>query len=235
MAHPFATLRKGGVLQFLLEKHSFRLLSEIRLELVGAVGIELKATLRTRKLLIPLNAKNAKNIIFAEVRYTREFSSGQPQPPEPKAGSASCLTANILSVSQIRYTLLHLLCNARQAALSSRCGLHISADCLVNLRNDASITCNQMAVEETVWRKRGQLLQFFLASANVFCVGASGLHLIQHLWKLVLRGVDPRIQTRNGVVVLPLKVSNRLDFLVTVILIVLDGQNTILPAPRWNP
>jgi hypothetical protein len=29
--------------------------------LVGAVGIELKATLKTRKLLIPLNGKNAKN------------------------------------------------------------------------------------------------------------------------------------------------------------------------------
>ena len=36
----------------------------------GAVGIELKATLKARKLLVPLNAKNAKNIIFAEVRYT---------------------------------------------------------------------------------------------------------------------------------------------------------------------
>src|SRR5208282_402205 len=38
--------------------------------MVGAVGIELKATLKTRKLLIPLNAKNAKNIIFAQLRYT---------------------------------------------------------------------------------------------------------------------------------------------------------------------
>jgi hypothetical protein len=27
----------------------------------GAVGIELKATVKTRKLLIPLNAKNAKH------------------------------------------------------------------------------------------------------------------------------------------------------------------------------
>jgi hypothetical protein len=32
---------------------------------VGAVGIELKATLKARKLLIPLNAKNAKNFRFA--------------------------------------------------------------------------------------------------------------------------------------------------------------------------
>jgi len=29
--------------------------------LVGAVGIELKATLKARKLLISLNVKNAKN------------------------------------------------------------------------------------------------------------------------------------------------------------------------------
>jgi hypothetical protein len=38
--------------------------------LVGAVGIELKATLKTRKLLILLNEKNAKNVIFAQARYT---------------------------------------------------------------------------------------------------------------------------------------------------------------------
>jgi hypothetical protein len=35
--------------------------------LVGAVGIELKVTLKARKLLIPLNAKNTE---FAQVRYT---------------------------------------------------------------------------------------------------------------------------------------------------------------------
>jgi hypothetical protein len=39
--------------------------------LVRAVGIGLKAMLKTRKLLIPLNAKNAKNTGFAQVRYTR--------------------------------------------------------------------------------------------------------------------------------------------------------------------
>jgi len=38
--------------------------------MAGAVGIELKATLKTRKLLILLNEKNAKNTGFAEVRYT---------------------------------------------------------------------------------------------------------------------------------------------------------------------
>jgi hypothetical protein len=38
--------------------------------LVGAVGIELKATLKTRKLLILLNAKNAKNAEVAQVKYT---------------------------------------------------------------------------------------------------------------------------------------------------------------------
>ena len=34
------------------------------------MGIELKATLKARKLLIPLNAKNAKNSEVAQVRYT---------------------------------------------------------------------------------------------------------------------------------------------------------------------
>jgi hypothetical protein len=45
--------------------------------LVGAVGIELKATLKARKLLIPLNGKNGKNTEFTQVRYTagtREIS-----------------------------------------------------------------------------------------------------------------------------------------------------------------
>jgi hypothetical protein len=40
------------------------------LDLVGAVGIELKAMLKARKLLISLNGKNAKNTGFAQVRYT---------------------------------------------------------------------------------------------------------------------------------------------------------------------
>jgi hypothetical protein len=39
--------------------------------MVGAVGIELKVTLKTRKLLIPLNEKNGKNIEFAQLGYTR--------------------------------------------------------------------------------------------------------------------------------------------------------------------
>ena len=38
--------------------------------MVGAVGIELKATLKTRKLLILLNVKNGKNTGFAQPRYT---------------------------------------------------------------------------------------------------------------------------------------------------------------------
>lgn len=37
---------------------------------VGAVGIELKATLKIRKLLILLNEKNAKNTEFTQLRYT---------------------------------------------------------------------------------------------------------------------------------------------------------------------
>ena len=38
--------------------------------IVGAVGIELKATLKARKLLILLNEKNVKNTEFAQLRYT---------------------------------------------------------------------------------------------------------------------------------------------------------------------
>src|SRR5216684_3263163 len=49
----------------------------------GAVGIELKATLKTRKLLILLNEKNAKNTGFAQVRYTpgtrRTAENAEPQ------------------------------------------------------------------------------------------------------------------------------------------------------------
>ena len=33
------------------------------------MGIELKATLKARKLLIPLNEKNGKNAAFAQLRY----------------------------------------------------------------------------------------------------------------------------------------------------------------------
>jgi hypothetical protein len=46
------------------------------IRLVGAVGIELKATLKTRKLLILLNVKNAKNSQYAEVRYTAGTRTG---------------------------------------------------------------------------------------------------------------------------------------------------------------
>ena len=38
--------------------------------MVVAVGIGLKATLKIRKLLILLDAKNAKNTGFAQLRYT---------------------------------------------------------------------------------------------------------------------------------------------------------------------
>ena len=38
--------------------------------LVGAVGIELRATLKKRKLLILLNEKNDKNTGLAQLRYT---------------------------------------------------------------------------------------------------------------------------------------------------------------------
>ncbi len=45
-------------------------LNRADLKLVGVVGVGLKATLKTRKLLILLNEKNAKNTGFAQVRYT---------------------------------------------------------------------------------------------------------------------------------------------------------------------
>ncbi len=38
--------------------------------MVGAVGVELKVTLKARKLLTSLNGKNAKNSQFGQVRYT---------------------------------------------------------------------------------------------------------------------------------------------------------------------
>ncbi len=44
--------------------------SELMGWLVGAVGIELKATLTGRRLFIRLNAKNAKYTGIAQVRYT---------------------------------------------------------------------------------------------------------------------------------------------------------------------
>ena len=47
-----------------------------RVSMVGAVGIELKATLKTRKLLILLNEKNAKNGEYARVRYTAGTRTG---------------------------------------------------------------------------------------------------------------------------------------------------------------
>ena len=46
--------------------------------LVGAVGIELKAALKTRKLLILLTEKNAKNTGIAQLRYTPGTLSKSP-------------------------------------------------------------------------------------------------------------------------------------------------------------
>jgi len=51
--------------------------------LVGAVGIELKAALKIRKLFIPLDSKNAKNSEFAQLRYTagtRKYTGGLRAP-----------------------------------------------------------------------------------------------------------------------------------------------------------
>jgi hypothetical protein len=61
----------GGPREHLSMLHPGNRLSVFRKTiLVGAVGIELKATLKARKLLIPLDAKNAKSREFAQVRYT---------------------------------------------------------------------------------------------------------------------------------------------------------------------
>jgi len=57
-------------------KATVELLSFQKERLVGAVGIELKETLGTRKLLTALNEQNDKNTEFAKARYTtgtREF------------------------------------------------------------------------------------------------------------------------------------------------------------------
>jgi hypothetical protein len=53
----------------------------------GTVGIELKATMRIRKLFILLNAKNAKNRIFAQPRYTRGTRAGVTLSRQPLCGS----------------------------------------------------------------------------------------------------------------------------------------------------
>jgi hypothetical protein len=63
----------GGSLARLIER-----LDGIRepSKLVGAVEIGLKVTLKTRKLLILLNEKNAKNTGFAQVRYAPGTRNG---------------------------------------------------------------------------------------------------------------------------------------------------------------
>jgi hypothetical protein len=48
--------------------------------MVGAVGIELKPTLKIRKLLILLNEKNGKNTEFTQVRYTPGTRNQSEQP-----------------------------------------------------------------------------------------------------------------------------------------------------------
>src|SRR5256885_213947 len=63
-----------------------------RERLVGAVGIELRATLRARKLLILINEETVKNCEFAQVRYTPgtrrlPYPSGRPGFWERGAGA----------------------------------------------------------------------------------------------------------------------------------------------------
>src|SRR5260370_41712106 len=99
------------------------------------------------------------------------FDSNMSVSSSAPVGNVSLFDSSILSPSRPIH-FLHLLRDARQAALSSSRDLHICGDCRVNLRNDTPIACDQMAVEKAVRRKRIQLLQFFLASANVLRVGA---------------------------------------------------------------
>ena len=54
-----------------------KLRSGERMKQQGTVGIELLGVLKPRKLLIPLNAKNAKNTRFAEMRYTPGTPTGK--------------------------------------------------------------------------------------------------------------------------------------------------------------
>ena len=56
------------------------------MRLVEAAGIELLATLKTRKLLIPLNAKYAKNGEYARVRYTAGTQTGTNRAVDVKYG-----------------------------------------------------------------------------------------------------------------------------------------------------
>lgn len=55
--------------------------------LVGAVGIEPKATLKIRKLLILFNRRNARNTGFAQARYTRGTRVGVNVSRQPSCGS----------------------------------------------------------------------------------------------------------------------------------------------------
>ena len=65
----FHDIAKGWESLLLSDKSLALASSLVRLDFVGAVGIELKAVLKMRKLLIPLNGKNGKNSEFAQVRY----------------------------------------------------------------------------------------------------------------------------------------------------------------------
>jgi len=75
--------------------------SRINGTLVETVGIGLKATLKIRNLLILLNAKNAKNTGFAQVRHargTREFSvRGRLAQVEADVRQTRALESSLLS------------------------------------------------------------------------------------------------------------------------------------------
>jgi hypothetical protein len=62
--------RPRGDLMRAFAPSGFSSYNRITKMLVGAVGIEVKAPLRIRKLLIPLNSTNVKSALLAQVWYT---------------------------------------------------------------------------------------------------------------------------------------------------------------------
>jgi hypothetical protein len=72
--------------------------------MVGAVGIELKATLKTRKLLILLNEKNAKNTRFAQPRYTPGTRTSNDFPGAEMNGRGEDMATD-RNVSYVQYSV----------------------------------------------------------------------------------------------------------------------------------
>src|SRR5260370_16895920 len=87
------------------------------------------------------------------------FDSNMSVSSSAPVGSVSLFDSSILSPSRPIH-FLHLLRDARQAALSSSRDLHICGDCRVNLRNDTPIAFYQMAAKKSLRMTLIHLLQF---------------------------------------------------------------------------